>query len=437
MPETPNENKRLKLSEKFNVQLKQHLSRLGWTDPEQQNRFVALINSYVLSGKSTSAQRVINNYLDKGLDILNLELKRIEITKDNNIVQVNPDEVEDTPQIQQEVISEKEFNSILENGRKRRLSTANILKEEIERSGSDSKKIMSKILKKRGDKNLAEEFINHLLSKRVLLEQGSVNANNFRVFLNNYLTSDKGWASGSIESLISGILKLVEKGAGDINAQQDIIRELDLLLRNMSKVVELKSAEQTKNSKTAFNELSMFASKLRGWSSEFFSEFMSQIMQIIGTAKSPKLQNYVSNQLGDLHNKIKSSKQEPKEEPEQKTDQQADQKEPAPKEEANGRDPRTALTDDYGNEITKAERQILDMQRAVQDLPEGFVDTIATELEQIYNPDLVEHVFSMILDDQGVDSGHFQEMVMEFGNPDDVFDVIGDIHSKFKDQELI
>ena len=321
---TPNEDKQIRLSEDFNDEFTRHLMKLGWTDPEMQKRFVALINSYMLSGGNASAQRVIVNYLDKGLDILNIELKRIEISNDNKVVQVNPDDVDNQQEQQPQVeyVTQREFNQILSEGRSKRLSKINVFKQQI----SDNKKrnqIVRRLLNdKDADPDEVEEklteAINFMLERNILKEQGSVNANNFRVFFKNYLNDDKGWSADSTTFIIDGILEAVENASGNINAQNKLVRETDLLIKRLQKIVEIRSAEQTKNSKIAFNELATLSNKLRGWSSEFFSEFIDNVLKIVGSAKNSKVQRYVANQVKDLHTKLpKDKKEQPKKQKEE------------------------------------------------------------------------------------------------------------------------
>lgn len=310
----PNEDKKIRMSQKFNDRLKKHLMKLGWRDPKMRDSFIAVLNSYMFSGTNASQQRVITNYLDRGLDVLNIELKRVELQNDQegDVVKVTPKDVEgsdEDPSQQVESVTPMTYKSIIIGGRNKRLSSENILKEEIKLQPR-RKKIFKKLLEFKGDTNkkegLLEIAINTILSERVITEQGDVNKGNFRTFFTNYLNDDKHWSSDAKNSIIGSILSIVENGAGNIGAQKTVVRELDLLVDKLSKLTKLKTATQTKNSQIAFQELATLSSKLRGWSSEFYSEFVNSILTLVGTAKSNKVKNFVIRKLSDIVSKIET-----------------------------------------------------------------------------------------------------------------------------------
>lgn len=489
----PNKEKNLRASEQFNGEFRRHLTQIGWKDPELQKRFIALVNSYILSGKNSSSQRVIVNYLDKGLDVLNIELKRIEITKNDNVVQVNPDDVgdenEQNPEQQVETVTRREFNSIISEGKRKRLSPVKILKEELS-EGRKRNQVIRKILDKtEGDYEELEEIIDEaldaILEQRVIKEQGEVNSNNFRVFFNNYLNDDKSWTSESAEKLISAILDIVEKGAGNITGQKQAVRETDELINRLSKVTDIKTAPQTKNSQIAFNELATFASKLRGWSSEFFSEFMDSILKIVGSSGSQKSQRFVVDKFTGIESSMKSKKDKKKDKDsnkdnqnqknsnEKKDSKSGDEAKKDQNKEESGKDekedkkelkkeldysytPRDyktpkekmhiKLEDRYGVEIGKAYKKLKTMRNVdIQELPEAKeFDSFLTKLEAKFDDTLVEDIWTVVIDKpEPFGEWEFEEIILSFlvnnnqNEIQDVFKVVNLFYKYYKKAGVI
>lgn len=311
----PNQDKKINMSQKFNEDLKRHLLKLGWSDETIRDSFVAVMNSYMFSGTNASQQKVISNYLERGLDILNIELKRVDIQQgEDEVVQVTPDQVKTDKSDPSQKVESITYRKISNVGKRKNFSTTNILKEQL-KSHTQRTKIIKEMINKWknvGGEELKVKIIDKLLSENIIMEQGEVNKSNFRTFFSNYLNDDKSWGADATESLISDILEIVEKSSGNINAQKLVVRETDYIVDQLSKVAEIKTATQTKNSQIAFQELATLSAKLRGWSSEFYSEFVKNLMSIIGTASSQKIQSFTIRKISNINTKIKSKEEKEK-----------------------------------------------------------------------------------------------------------------------------
>lgn len=85
----------IKPTDKFNMEFAKFLRQVGWTNTDTVNKFIAKVDSIALTARGLEAQNLILRYLDKGLDLLNMEMQKVELDNQKRISNVNPEEVND------------------------------------------------------------------------------------------------------------------------------------------------------------------------------------------------------------------------------------------------------------------------------------------------------------------------------------------------------
>ena len=82
-------------TDKFNMEFTRFLRQVGWSNPDTISQFVAKVDSIALTARGLEAQKLILRYLDKGLDLLNMEMQKVELDDQRRVSNVNPEDVQD------------------------------------------------------------------------------------------------------------------------------------------------------------------------------------------------------------------------------------------------------------------------------------------------------------------------------------------------------
>jgi hypothetical protein len=146
---TPNDNKQVNQSNLFNDQFSSYLIKSGWTNRDIQNDFIGLINSIVLSAKDLNSQRMMVSYVKKGLDILNVELQKIDVTDKKNVVNPNSTTSDDetSTEVQTEGVTASTQSQINQGVDKKKLKElASRVKNNLKKKGFTEDKI-EKVIK--------------------------------------------------------------------------------------------------------------------------------------------------------------------------------------------------------------------------------------------------------------------------------------------------
>lgn len=347
---TPNEERKINQSNVFNTQFSTYLTKVGWSNRDIQNDFIALINSIVLSADNTNSQRMMINYLEKGLQILNVELQKIDITKQNKIDVVNPDNVNQTDgqQVQTESVNQRDLEKV-QDKEKLKLLMDN-LKKNLKSNGVSEDKI-KEILRitftspTNGDSEpkmllgMYEEKCNQIMdyfdSKKVLAEnedeepqeqtpvvkeeepqqdqtgqeEESVILNNFKTFFKNYTVDEEDWTPELSSSLASTIISFVNTGSNEPAMQSKINTGLGNVVNLYKRATGETSGnvEPSNNYVTAKNELQKYATIHKQWSNSTFETFVDRMTYLANSATVGKTQRFIIGKLNDLQKSLKNA----------------------------------------------------------------------------------------------------------------------------------
>jgi hypothetical protein len=346
---TPNQEKVINQSNVFNAQFMSYLTKVGWTNKDVQRDFIALINSIVLSAEDMNSQRMMINYLEKGLQILNVELQKIDITKQNKIDVVDPEtvNVDDGQQVQTESVTQRDLEKV-QDKEKLKLLIDN-LKQNLKANGVSDEKIKEilKITFTSPNKDesqpklllgMYEEKCNKIMdyfdNKKVLSEneeeetveqpiqptqeqpqddtgtdEKEVVLNNFKTFFKNYTVDEQDWTPELSENFRNTIINFVDMGSGDGAVQS----KMNTLINNV--VTSYKRAmgapqndtEPSNNFVTAKNELQKYATMYKKWNTTAFDSFFRNISYLAENTTLGKTQRFVLTKLNDVLKSLKKS----------------------------------------------------------------------------------------------------------------------------------
>lgn len=297
--------------------LNQYMVRLGWNNQEQREQFTMLITEFIVQGQGANQQRLINSYLEKGMQVLNLK-KSTE-----NISTEGEDDVDLDTQDISETLNKVKFMT-------RRLNEAS--KNLIQRNYSlnESKSLAKKYLvsnRKIGSlKNLST--INEQQADE---EKRDVYLTNFKTFLRLYITREYNWTTETANSALETMVSMVEKTANDSSVQETLNRRVEDLKKQINSAMELKtSPEEAKNLEVAQSEFRKFAVSLNGWNGKVFNSVFSNILVFLVNARNVNIQRILVNKLSEIEASLpqNSSSTEDKEEKEKPKKKEPKQEKP-------------------------------------------------------------------------------------------------------------
>lgn len=346
-PQKPNASSNL-----FNDQFSQYLYKSKWTNPNIQKEFIALINSIVLSAKDAGAQNMMVNYMKKGLDILNVELQKVDL-ENKKTVKVDSEDVD------------TEVSNLKTESKKRRLkegaskedlkSMMERLKDSLVRKGFDKSKIESiiKFTFDIGDGKKDKKLLLDLFDKRIstleekitkkvqLNEEGEkeqkptepkkeqpkhkapikakkadeisvekqddgkdtmpVVLNTFRTFFRNYILEDQMWVEEIGASLTNYVVNTINKYESNPDDQSVYNSKLNTLVSQFGKVYDLDDAsEDSVNITNAKKELEKYAVTYKGWSNASFESFFRNIIIVSKSASVSNIQRLMLKKLNEI-----------------------------------------------------------------------------------------------------------------------------------------
>lgn len=328
----------------FNDQLSDYLTKIGWNNPELQREFIALINSISLSAKDSASQRLMVTHLNKGLDLLNVQLQRVDLSKNNKIVDIDSEDVDTEkesvklesvqPNLHQNTdIGIDEFKKLKEVLTKK-LEEKGISNERIKEfiaiffkpSGKTDKKLLYDLYNSRIDR--LDEYIDSTLneqedskeSKKVTkkseptekqktkeqpkkeVEKSSVIINNFRTFFKNYLVNDLKWSDDMATSFIGIVISFIERFSN--NPEKQILFNTKLnsfVSQSGGKDFNVESNDLT----VAKSELQKYATKFNGWTQSSFDSYFGNINTLSKKYTSNKSVRVLIKKLSDLLKNLK------------------------------------------------------------------------------------------------------------------------------------
>ena len=296
----------------FQNNLNSFLVRTGWNNEETRKKFIASTISFVTNAKTINAQQMITNYMDRGMDVLSIELKRTSM-EDNQIDEVNPDrvDIDEDDNIRTESFNKMknlmvEFKDYINDKYDKKTGTK--IFEAYSNSlpnSTNPKKTFFQTYSKLLRENSTQET------------RGKANENNFRIFMKNHLIEGGAWDDEKIQKLINSTLSVINNFTGDVEAQMKINQDIDTFEKKYSKYLKTET-DESNNLSTALTELNFYAVNYRGWSSNTITEFINFIRKVSHTKLNSKVQRLVASFLQSLsHNPDKNKpKEQSKSEPE-------------------------------------------------------------------------------------------------------------------------
>lgn len=299
----PNEDRNPR-ADTFNRELFNYLQNSNWTSQAIQKRIVAVINSIILTGKeNVQSQSMIAEYLERGLDVLNVEIQRIEVDpSQKRVVQVDPDEVED-PTVVEENTTRK-TRSIL----KKIHGHLDIIKEDKNLAKElklflEACKKREQYLKEQEEEKESEEEKEAPAEEVETTEDNETYLKNYRTFMNNFLGIDKRWTDKSVESTVNLIERFVKNLGGETRKQALTNIELRNLLSVFQRTLGEES-EMTGNAVTARDEIMKYAVSQAGWPTDALNVFINNIFSLINTTKSSASVNILLKKLNEIYSKV-------------------------------------------------------------------------------------------------------------------------------------
>ena len=292
----PQENINKDLTSSVKKYLEQYMTRLGWTNEEQRNNFIEVTTQFIVSGQGANKQRLINSYLDKGLQVLNLEISKEQISTKN------PDDGEmDSDNISENINKAKHL--------KKRLNEAS--KHLIDRNYTlDESKKTSALYLKENKKVGSLKNLRTITEQEASEEKEDVYLTNFKTFFRLYLTRNYKWTTETSNSVIDSMVEMVERSADDKTVQDTLNRRLNDLKRNIESAMSLESSpEEDKNLDVARSEFRKLAVSLNGWSGKLFSSVFSTLSLLLVNAKNVNIQRILVNKLSEIEASLPQKKE--------------------------------------------------------------------------------------------------------------------------------
>lgn len=259
-------------------QINRHLQKKGWNNGVDREDFINNLMTLIDNSKTQSARQVLKNYLQKGTNVLNIELKRDAMGKQEVEVDTGDDESNDN-NIQQESIIK-------------------------------AKKILEVYKKSKRYKKLRENKENKKKSN-VDMNRGKVHANNFKIFSKNYLNSKGNWNTENVNEYLNSIISLVNGATGNTNKQYKISSSIDNFVKKFDKKLNGSLGTEDENYETSIEEIKLLSLNYRGWTSEPLNKLISFVSKGMTSKIDNDLQKKIVSFLGSLDN-IQAEKQEKK-----------------------------------------------------------------------------------------------------------------------------
>lgn len=297
-------------SDAFNRELFNYLQTSNWTSPDVQKNLVAIINSIILTGsKNTNAQSMIVDYLKRGLDVLDVEIQRLEVDpSQRKVIEVDPDEVDDPSQVQEMKRKRKDILKKIHENIDKFKNNKTLLKETklfVEACKKLDEQEGEQEGEKEQEKTDQEKTDQEKNDEPVDTESKEMYLNNYRTFMNNYLGHDKGWNDKNISSITSLIERIVVNFSSSSRKQSLV----NIEVRNLHQVFQKVSGQDPdfsfpSNAISAQNELVNYAQIHGGWGSETIGTLLTNIFSMIESTKNKTHVNVIIKKLNEIYNNI-------------------------------------------------------------------------------------------------------------------------------------
>ena len=286
----------------------QYMIRVGWNNQDQRETFTSLISEFIVQGQGSNKQRLINSYLEKGMQVLNLEISKEKIsTQGEDDVNLDTQDINET--LNKVKVLKKRLNEASKNliGRNYNLDES----KEVARSYLVANRKVGSL------RNLSS--INEQQADE---EKRNVYLTNFKTFLRLYITREYKWTTETANSVLDIMVNMIEKTANDSSVQETLNRRVEDLRKQIDSVMKLKtSPEEAKNLEVAQSEFRKFAIGLNGWNGKVFNSVFTNILLFLVNARNVNIQRILVQKLSEIESSLpqnnSSAKEEDNEEPEQ------------------------------------------------------------------------------------------------------------------------
>ena len=300
---TPQDDVNKNLTASLERYINQYMIKLGWNSKDLRENFVETMTNFIMSGKGANRQRMINNYLEKGMQVLNLEINKDKVSTDD------PDQVE---------VRSQQIAEILDKGihTKKRLTEAT--KELISRNYTldEAKKTSLQYLKE-NNKIGSLKNLSSLNEQEVEEDKKDVYLTNFKTFFRLYLTKEYNWTTETANLVNDSIINIVEKAGGDASTQENINRRLNDITKKVSTTMKLNAeVEENKNLDVSRSELRKLAVSINSWAGKVFTEFFNTMLTLLINAKNVNIQRVLIKKINDVESSLPSKQKQEK--PEEK-----------------------------------------------------------------------------------------------------------------------
>lgn len=300
------------LTSSVNKYLDQYMTRVGWTNEDQRDRFIEIMTKFIVTGKDVNRQRLINNYLDKGLQVLNLEINKGKMKVDNS---------EDTE------LDSENINEIILQGRtlKRKLNEG--AKNLIDKNYSlDEAKSTAIFYLKENKKISSLKNLSSINEQESNSEQEDVYLTNFKTFFKLYLTREYSWTTETVNTIIDKIISIVDKASGNSNMQDNVDKKINDLIKQVSSVMNLSELpNDAKNLDVSRSEFKKYAVSTKGWVGKTFSSFFSSILKLLVNSKNVNIQRIITKKISDIEGSLPSEKKKEKKSKEENNNKKAEE----------------------------------------------------------------------------------------------------------------
>lgn len=410
------------LTSSISSYLDKYMLRLGWNNQSQREKFIDIVTEFIINGKKVNNQKMITNYIDKGLKVLNLELSKEKISTDNQDNEV------DTDNIMESIDKSMHLNKRLTEARKNLIDRNYTI--------SESKDITKYYLKE-NKKVGSLTNLNSLNEQEANEEKKDTYLTNFETFFRLYLTREYKWTSETANDVINLLIEAIDKASNDQNVQDNFDRRLQDLKKNIESVLKLKnSPNEHKNLDVARTEFKKYAVNVNNWNNKLFSSIFTTILQFLVNAKNVNVQrilidklNRVKSSLKDTSNKKdkeeedkddkkkrdseekedkSKEKEEPKKDDTEKEDEGDDEEEKKKVNENFGKQnqnhpdyqaPHEQFMDQHGVQVDKAWAKLVDLMKADEmEVDEEKFEGMIDLLESKYDSGLVEKIIGFVID---------------------------------------
>lgn len=284
----------------FAQALNSYLSRVGWNNEKERDRFKSVILTFITNANTTGSQVSLNNFLERGLDILRIQIKKDSMAGEevDTVTTATDDDGNEVVTEAKKIIKEKQKILNLTESLFKHIKT-----KMPQHSDTIVAGIHEAIKKSTNRKEDVVKIYNKILSENLNENRGRANENNFRIFMRNHMVQAGNWDEEKISEVINSFLNIVNNLGGNIDLQNRMLVTLDRFYsRHQSKFSPSSDETSSNNFRTALDELSFYAVNFRGWSTDNSSKLRSFIQNTLTGKIDSQTQRALITYLGRVSN---------------------------------------------------------------------------------------------------------------------------------------